>query len=416
LAEGTTPLERAATCDIARFLYLTGDYRTAHDILQIAGTSSVSSYKILIDVLLALGRHQGAYDLAKGNRGTSPGVSAEDRLCTCTRALGHFHEARRLRLQMREAPIQPADLHELAHDHSLVGDHAMARELFQRAYMERSAGPGFSPVDVLESWNGLAREARLCGSYREAIDLGEEAYGYGIRELTVEHHQTLLTAKDLAIAYRRNGELDAALELGRHTEDRLRRLLGSDHPDTLAATMCVSNTLRADAVRSEPREGRSVDHLAEALMLAEAATGRYASVLGPEHPYTHACRVDLALLHHLLGDPETALAIGTSARVGLIASLDEEHEYVLICDLNLRSDLAALGRNEEAARVGTTVRDRLAERPVWYPHLALAYALGEEVGDEERAEITETLRAKHPEVLTAHEGVRIDCDLDPPPL
>ncbi|MEV5502319.1 FxSxx-COOH system tetratricopeptide repeat protein, partial [Nonomuraea fuscirosea] len=31
LAEGTTPLERAATCDIARFLYLTGDYRTAHD-------------------------------------------------------------------------------------------------------------------------------------------------------------------------------------------------------------------------------------------------------------------------------------------------------------------------------------------------------------------------------------------------
>ena len=65
------------------------------------------------------------------------------------------------------------------------------------------------------------------------------------------------------------------------------RLYGDAHADTMAATMGLSNALRASGELDEARE------------MAERALRHYPEVFGDDHPFTHACRTNLALVMRL---------------------------------------------------------------------------------------------------------------------
>jgi len=65
-------------------------------------------------------------------------------------------------------------------------------------------------------------------------DLNQDTLDRRRRVLGDDHPDTLASAGNLAIVLHAQGEVQAARDLFQDTLDRRRRVLGDDHPDTLA--------------------------------------------------------------------------------------------------------------------------------------------------------------------------------------
>ncbi|GAA4573689.1 FxSxx-COOH system tetratricopeptide repeat protein [Planotetraspora kaengkrachanensis] len=312
-------------------------------------------------------------------------------------------------------------INNLALDYVLLSDFEAASGLHELAYLEQSgAVEGVGKWDVLSSWNGFARVVRLAGDAHTACDMGEEAYAYGVRELSLEHPLTLQTAKDLAIARRRAGDMEGAEELAREAFERLEKGLGIDNPLTMAAAVGLANTLRQSGDTG----------LDEAFGLARSTVARYERVYGRDHPFTHGCRMNLALLYRHRGDAMRAREINEQARTRLIARLEEVHEYPLTCANNLSNDLAALGEAKAARELGeqTLQRMRTFFGDDHFFALGCAMNLSYDLDADGAQEEAEALRKEtlaryerlfppgHPDRVQAESGARIDWDFDPPPL
>jgi len=448
LEECTDPAARRFALNLTRYLYASGNYQSARSFLEsfVKRWTEVSgarhpdvlvAYKHLGNVLRGLGQYSAAYETDHRTLDDMREVLGHDHdetLLTTNgygaslRARGDFIAARRLdeeSLAAHSASLGPGHpstlrvLNNLALDYALTSDYTQARRLHQETYLEMSdAGEGIGGTVLLLSWNGLARAVRLCGDYTEACDLGEEAYAYGVQELTLDHPATLLTAKDLSIAKRRSGEVAEALELARDTHTRLQRLFGDDHPDTMAAAINLSNALR------------TAGELDEAFATAQRTVALYPRVFGEEHPYSLACAGNLAILHRSRGDVATARRLNERVTQSLIAKVGQEHHYPLTCAISLQSDLAALGEITRACELGEQTLTRLRALFGESHFLSLSCAANlvldlRAAGEKERAELLydDTMRryerpleASHPDALLASEGRRIDCDFDPPPI
>ncbi|MEV4564636.1 FxSxx-COOH system tetratricopeptide repeat protein [Nonomuraea sp. NPDC049419] len=341
------------------------------------------------------------------------------------RSQGNFNEALaqdKRSLQAHEekfGPYAPQTLrviNNMALDQALLTRYDEAFELQQLAFVEQSSAVvGVSKWDVQSSWNGLARVACLAGEHARAVDLGEEAYAHGIRELQMEHALTLATARDLSIAKRRNGDLEGALELIQETHGRLMKLYGPDDPETMAATVALSNTLRQ---AGEPQE---------AMKLAREVLPRYQRRFGADHPFTYGCVINLALFYRLRGDARRAMEMDEEAREGLLAKIGPDHAYTFSSVINLADDLAALGEHEKARKLD---EKNLEQIRAFYGDenlLSLAAAInlsidlrtggeltqGEELYADTMALYARQLPPDHPERLGAARGERFSWDFDP---
>lgn len=342
------------------------------------------------------------------------------------RGTGSFAEAAAQDDSARERHVQAfgADdrrtlrsVNNLALDYGLVGRYKEARELHLLAYTsQRDPESGASEVEILSSWNGLARVIRQNGDYAIARDLGRDALGYGHKELGAEHPWTLRTGRDLSIALRRAGEFEEAHELAERVYAACRRLFGPDNPDTLAAATCLANA------------ERSVGNTDKAFDLAEDALRRYAPVYGQEHPFTIACLGNVALLHRVKGAVRTARELDQECLAGLRDTVGPDHHYSLNVAINLASDLAALGDIAAAVSLGTETLERVRAvlgegHPVAMGCAANLINDLTAAGDREAAAVlsAETfplyerlLFPNHPDVRTAREGRHLDFDFDPP--
>ncbi|GII03920.1 FxSxx-COOH system tetratricopeptide repeat protein [Planobispora takensis] len=450
LAESDDPRVREFALNSVRYLYQAGNYQPALDfvddfITRWTTASGPQDKDVLVarthrgNILRGLGRYAEDYEsgqktleemrevLGREHRDT---LWAANGYGGSLRARGEFMRARELGEESLAAhqrifgPVHPATLrvtNNLALDYGLTSDYVRARELHQEAYLGQSeATEGVSKNTVLLSWNGLARTLRLSGAYAEACDLGDEAYEYGVQQLSLDHHTTLLTAKDLSIARRRAGELADALELARETHARFQRIFGDDHPDTMAAAVNVSNTLR------------TAGQIDEAFGIAEETVPRYPEVFGEDHPFTHACRVNLAVLHRLRGDVAEARALSEAALERLSVRVGRNHHYALTCAVDLATDLSAAGGTARARELGEDTLDRLRKVFGEDHHLTLACASNlvldlRAAGADKEADLlhADTLRrfdppgmssSDPPDLLAIHEGRRVDCDFDPPPV
>ncbi|MBF8191255.1 tetratricopeptide repeat protein [Nonomuraea sp. K274] len=410
---------RAFALGMVRYLYLSANYPLAeHFAHSFAATwtetggphdrDALVARRHLGDVTRALGRYAEAYEIDRDSTEATRevfGLDHPESLAASAgygaslRARGEFLAARDVDSELlNQCELVFGSTHDqtqraasnLALDHLLIGEYGHAEELYKRAYLEQSAAEA-AQVDLLASWNGLARALRLAGTYSDARDIAEEAFAHAARELTVHHHLSLLTAKDLSIAMRKGGDIPEALELARDTHSRLLMAFGEQHPDTIGAAVAFSNTLR------------EMGDLDEATSIAVDVVKHCLLVYGSEHPFRHGCAMNLALLRRLRGDLVDARRLDEEALTGLSGRLGRHHPYALACAINLQSDLALLGETERAVALGETTYD-LLRSSLGGEHV-LTLACASNLALDQRA-----IEAD------AQEGLRTNCDFDPIPL
>jgi hypothetical protein len=440
---------REFAIDIVRYLYNSGSLEASRNFAErfIKEWSSntdpqdtllLRAQRHLGNVFRELGEYSSAYALDEETLTKTRLALGDHDLLTLAltnsfgadlRARGDFAAA--LKLDRDSYETHKADLgaehprtlrvaNNLAVDYGLNSLYDDARDLHSATYRLRSESTVELPAtEVLSSWNGLARALRLCGSFGEARDVGQDAYDYGLTELGPEHPRTLECAIDLSIALRRIlNAYDEAIDLARSAFDQSHRRFGPSAPLTLAATVSLTNIQRTSG---------QVD---EALTLTQSTVESYKKVYGPDHPYYYGCMGNLAMLYRVSSDPATARDYDEKARAGLLARLGPDHHYTLTVVVNLASDLAVLGDTATAVELGADALTRL--RGVLGPdhpltlgcaaNLIIDYrsqrdeAAAEHLAADTLSRYRRTLGDDHPDTVAAAEGRRLDWDFDSPQI
>ena len=123
------------------------------------------------------------------------------------------------------------------------------------------------------------------------------------------------------------------------------RILGADHPDTLASRYEIGFTLS--------KLGRHAEALAE---YARVASGREAR-LGSEHPETLAARQESAYVLGQLGRHAEAHQVYSAVLVARQGTMGADHPDTLRCRHNLAFNLSRLGRLEESYQMAFEVSE-----------------------------------------------------------
>ena len=151
-----------------------------------------------------------------------------------------------------------------------------------------------------------------------------------------DHPQTLASRNNLAHAHYSAGRLDAAIPLYEEVlADRV-RVLGPDHPDTLASR----NNL-AYAYYSAGRLG-------EAIPLYEQVAADSARVLGPDHPHTLTSRNNLAHAYQTAGRLGEAIPLYEQVAADSARVLGDDHPQTLASRNNLAYAYESAGRLGDA--------------------------------------------------------------------
>ena len=112
-----------------------------------------------------------------------------------------------------------------------------------------------------------------------------------------DHPDTLASRNNLAGAYESAGRLDEAITLYEQVLDDRTHIFGPDHPDTLASRNNLAYTYR------------SAGRLDEAITRFEEVLADHLRVLGPDHPHTLASRNNLAGAYEAAGRLDDAKAL-----------------------------------------------------------------------------------------------------------
>ena len=178
-----------------------------------------------------------------------------------------------------------------AHAAALDGsrDRLAVRDFPEQVAALRQTAAGV--VDEAEELETALQRLRLWALYHlnelgdsaaQAITMGESLLKDRERVLGPDHPDTLASRNNLANAYQEAGRVAEAIELNERTLADMERVLGPDHPDTLG-----SRGNLATAYQAAGRAG-------EAIQLHERTLADRERVLGPDHPSTLGSRGNLA--------------------------------------------------------------------------------------------------------------------------
>ena len=156
------------------------------------------------------------------------------------------------------------------------------------------------------------------------------------RVLGSDHPDTLAARNNLAGAYEYVGRFGEAIELYEQVLADQERVLGSDHPDTLTAR----NNL-AGAYDSAGRFG-------EAIELYERVLFERERVLGSDHPDTLTTRNNLAVAYHSAGHFGEAIELYEQVLDDRVRVLGPDHPKTLTTRNNLAGAYRFAGRFDEA--------------------------------------------------------------------
>lgn len=301
------------------------------------------------------------------------------------RLCGRFREALPLdreNAQQRELLFGPASfftlntLNALSIDMRESGDYPGARDFQEDAYRRARTELGEEHPLTLRIARNLAVCLRRDGAHDEAVKLSEETLRRFIARYGHDHFDAMSTATNVSVDRRLNGDVDGSRELAEVTLRRFEQRLGQDHAYTLLTKANLAATLREFGTLDEAQE------------LEDDAARRLAAGVGPRHVTTLTVAIGQANTAYARVDFERAHEID-QANLPLLAEIaGEEHPLTLSCMANLGLDLLGLGRRAEADELKRKATDGFAR----------------------------VVRAKHPWLVAAGQGRRIDCDMAPMPL
>ena len=147
--------------------------------------------------------------------------------------------------------------------------------------------------------------------------------GYA-RVLGADHPYTLATGYNLASAYRAAGDLGRAIPLFEQTLADRERVLGADHPDTLTSRNNLAVAYQA------------AEDLGRAIPLFEQTLADRERVLGADHPDTLGSRRNLAVAYGSAGDLGRAIPLLEQTLADNVRALGDDHPQTKI----VRGDLA----------------------------------------------------------------------------
>ena len=212
----------------------------------------------------------------------------------------------------------------------------------QVAALQETAGPaGQADGELagtmlrLRSW-ALYYQAVLGDGAPQAIDAGEAVAADSARLLGPDHPDTLASWNNLAIACQEVGRKAEAVRLHERALAGRERVLGPDHPDTLASRNNLATAYQ------------QMGWAAEAISSFRRALAGREQVLGPVHPDTLASRNGLAAACQEVGWAGEAIALFEQTLAGRVRVLGPAHPDTLASRNNLGHAYQEAGRVPEA--------------------------------------------------------------------
>jgi hypothetical protein len=228
----------------------------------------------------------------------------------------------------------------------------------------------------------------------------------------------------VAIALRKLGRLEEALEQSRINSLACLGEWGPDHGHTLAAAMTYANTIRA-AVAADVGGNLTYSH---AYRTSLQAVNIYRARFGERNPLTLAAAANHAITLRAMGERHSARSTDESAYHLLYDQLGPGHSYTQAAAVGLANDLIAAHDEANAARLlQETLASAGATRLTHPDMLICAMNLGlitrswdkeagEALVDKNLHALSAALDPSHPHVVAASRGERGECDIEPPPF
>ena len=258
------------------------------------------------------------------------------------RALGRYREALSLdqltyrawtELYGEDYERTLAAARNLALSFLLTGDMAGALRLDLATLDRNHAVLGPRHPQTLESSARVARDLVEAGQYADAVARVEAVHRSYVEVLGADSLEALNARVLLGIALRCSGRPDEADPQFTAAVAGLTRGFGGTSSDTLSGRLSSSLNLLA------------LDRIAEAEAAISELRAVYEERLGPEHPHTLVCRLDLAAA---TWKSDAAGPMASSAAENLRNVLGEDHPYSLVAAM-LEGAIAAYKGDLDAA-------------------------------------------------------------------
>ena len=214
-----------------------------------------------------------------------------------------------------------------------------ALEMEEEAYEQMKVVNGEAHPDTLMAASNLANTLSELGEYDKAEELEKRTLESKRTALGPAHPDTLLTKGNLAVLYRRQSRFAKAEALQREVASDRERLLGPSHPDTLTAQSNVATVLYENG-RAE-----------EALDSMERVLETRKRVLGPTHSSVVGDMGNIAALYCSMGRMEDAEEMEVRVVEIRKASLGPSHPHTLLAMRNLATTYIQQERWSDAGRM-----------------------------------------------------------------
>jgi hypothetical protein len=389
-------------------------------------------------------------------------------LANIMRDLARFREAQDVDetvLDGQREHLGPEHLHtlqtqgSLAADMRALGEYAKALELDVETYRAWNSGFGEEYRGTLAAAHNLALSYLLNGNFRRALAQDRRTLDRRVSVLGATHPRTLNSGASVARDLLEAGRYGEAVSRMETVWSQCRGTLGDNDRITLNARLLLGVALRCaghpglaeshiDFARTGLTRGFGKDSTdALACRLSEAlnwlATGKiedarvaaegvlvvYQDRLGPVHPHSLICRLNISTALCLEEDFAVAETEARSAVDGLQVRLSSNHPYTVAAKMVLASVRARQGHLAEAAKLEELVTDE-RERVLGPQHpdtlrsranlLLTQHELGVDGTSGKRQAVIEDLAvligSEHPDVTTALGGSRMLCAIDPLPF
>ncbi|MFF8983647.1 tetratricopeptide repeat protein [Streptomyces globisporus] len=273
-----------------------------------------------------------------------------------------------------------------------------------------AAPPAPDLLAGLEGRHSAGIDLGRLGRWEEAGEVHRQVAEQRGRVLGPDHPDTLASHYEIGLTLSRTGRAEEALSAFTRVAEGRERALGADHPQTLAARQATAHAL-----------GRLGRH-AEAHQVYETVLAVRERVMGPDHPDTLRCRHNLAFNLCRLGRPEESCRIAGEVADARARVLGPTHPDTLATRYEVAYTLGRLGRWTEAlAAYRDVARARADVLGADHPDtFAARYEAGISLGrlgrDTEALDLyrslvadrTRTAGAADPETLRARHGLGVN--------